>query len=73
MRVLKLEPPGEKEEDLGMIETMKNINDIKWSKVFVFGFDENEQMMMVHSAGSVYELLGMFEIAKHEFINDNED
>ena len=73
MRVLKLEPPVEKEEDLLMAETMKVVNEVKWTKLLVFGFDEDEQMMMVHSMGSVYEFLGMFEIAKRVFIEDNED
>ena len=72
MKLVKLEPKKQ-EEDSSIPKTLEEINKIKWQELFAFGFDEEGEMFYVHSAGSVYEFLGMMAIVKKVFIEANEE
>ena len=72
MELVKLEP-RRKEEDKSTDKALEEINKIDWESLFAFGFTKEGELFYIHSAGSVYEFLGMMTIVKKVFIDSNED
>ena len=70
MKLLKFEP---KKVENSVDAIKEGINGTDWQCLFAFGFLENGDLFYTHSEYSVYELIGMMETVKKQFIEANED